>query len=113
MTYTVLHNILIDYDGKDDWEYTVAEEEEYFDVAYGTLEMFANRRMHKYGYIIYGYITRSNREFSEIPIDTSYLCANVVAPTTTEKEEFHKRRSVLVEYFLIMKQNRKLHSQLK
>ena len=120
MTCCVLHNLLLEYDGMDNWEYQLHDDEYDANAAYGTLETFAASNV---------YTTRKNIRPVEsgisrasynrngpgdgINIDTSYQVPDEYVQPTNLKMLFHKRREVLVEHFQIMKNKRVLHSMLR
>ena len=47
-TYCVLHNLLLEYDGIDNWEYKLHDNKDDVNVAYGTLEILASRNIKRY-----------------------------------------------------------------
>ena len=120
VTCFVLHNLLLEYDGKDNWEYQLCDDEYDANAAYGTLETLAScnvSKCRKNNRSLESGISRSsynrNGPGDGIALDTSYHEPDSSAETTSSKILFHKRREILVEHFRIMKNKRVLHSMLR
>ena len=119
LTCCVLHNLLLDYDGCDNWEYQMDDSEEDINAAYGTFETLAlkkERRCRKNNLPIDSGISRAsyrrNGPGNGIAIDMSYQLPEPLQPLQ-RKRAFHERRSILLNHFCVMKKKRLLHVSLR
>ena len=119
LTCCVLHNLLLDFDGFDNWEYQLHDDEEDANAAYGTIETLAllrKKNSRKSNVSIESGISRAaycrNGPGNGISIDMSHNIPDKRPQHARKKENFHKRRNILVNHFRVMKKRRLLHSSL-
>ena len=110
LTCCVLHNLLLDFDGFDNWEHQLDDNEEDIYAAYGTLETLAleaEKRCRKNNIPIESGISRSsyrrNGPGNGISIDMSFQLPNELPQNNMKNRAFHKRRNILVKHFRVMK----------
>ena len=120
VTCCVLHNLLLEYDGMDNWEYQLHNNEDDANVAYGTLETLSLRYIKHYQKnkpSIESGISRSNYNGNGpgdgIAIDTPYHEPDKYVELANVKYFFRKQRKIIVEHFGILKKRRVLHSNLR
>ena len=95
------------------------DNEEDANAAYGTLETLAllkEKNCRKNNLPLESGISRAayrrNGPGNGISIDMSYNIPDECPQHTSKKQEFHKRRNILVNHFRVMKKRRLMHSSL-
>ena len=112
VTCCVLHNILLDYDGYDNWEEVMLEDDECINVQYGILETIGVLT-HGGGTMNSGGFTRNqymnNVGNNSFLIDINQNDEEYDYRTTTEDAlRYHARRDDLVEHYKVMCDHRAL-----
>jgi hypothetical protein len=112
VTCCVLHNILLDYDGYDNWEEVMLEDDECINVQYGILETIGvlthgGGTMNSGGFTRNQY--RNNVGNNSFLIDINQNDEEYDYRTTTEDAlRYHARRDDLVEHYKVMCDHRAL-----
>ena len=100
VTCCVLHNILLDYDGYDNWNFN----EEDISVEYNVLEEMAELKASTSNGVA-GVRSRNREQYGVV--DAAGTSDNT-AFLTEEKQQFDKRRAALINHFDVLKNKRAL-----
>ena len=118
-TCCLLHNWLLEYDGRDDWEDVLDEDD--CDVEYGSLESMVDQEARTStsgtgaGSWTRGQARRANpRAYMELPRhdDDESGGEAEAPPSATEQQEFRDRRAALIDHYCHEVEHRRLELHL-